>query len=317
MKKASALMMVALMAALALSCRKEEVAQTAPPAQETPSASPVSYTAEIEAWQKRRQDNLRKEDSWFTVVGLWWLNEGKNAFGSDQKNPVKLPAGKGPALAGTFTLDKGKLRIDADPAAGIITTDGKPVTTLDLKTDADGDPTELHMGRVSFYAIKRDDRVAIRVKDPDSEARKNFKGLEYYPIDPAYRIEARWEPYNPPKKVAIDNVVGQRIEYDVPGAIVFELDGKTHRIDPIVEEGDDQLFVIFGDETNGPETYPAGRYLYTDVAKDGKVLLDLNKAYNPPCAFTDFATCPLPPRQNRLAVHIRAGEKKYALHPAG
>jgi len=182
-----------------------------------------------------------------------------------------------------------------------------------LLADADENgPTIVQMGSVRFNVIKRGDRYGLRVKDAEAETRTHFKGLEYYPIDPKWHVEARFEAYHPPKKIPITDVTGMTSDSISPGAIVFDLDGEEYRIDPILEEGSTDYFIIFRDATSKDTTYPAGRYLYAAPPKDGKMIVDFNKAYNPPCAFTPFATCPLPPLQNRLPFRIEAGEKKYA-----
>ena len=170
---------------------------------------------------------------------------------------------------------------------------------------------------MTYTVIKRSDksgdRFGIRMKDPESEARKNFKGLEYFPPDPEFSVVATFEPYNPPKKIAITNVLGMTSEETSTGALAFTLKGQTYRIDPILEQGETDLFIIFKDATSGHETYGAARYVYAHPPDaSGKTVLDFNHAYNPPCAFTPYATCPLPPPQNRLPVRIEAGEKKYA-----
>ena len=213
------------------------------------------------------------------------------------------------------TLAGARATLQPDPA---MTIDGKPVAVpVELKDDADATPTVVHVGSLTFLFIKRADkngeRYALRVKDPNADARKNFKGLDYFPADAKYRVEARFEPYNPPKKVAITNVLGMVSDETSPGVLVFNLDGKEYRIEPILEQGEKDLFLIFRDGTSGHETYGAARYLYAHPAgKDGKTIVDFNHAYNPPCAFTPYATCPLPPPQNRLPIRIEAGEKKYA-----
>ena len=201
----------------------------------------------------------------------------------------------------------------AHPAVEI-TAAGVPVTSLDLKDDTeDRGPTILKFGTLLLNVIKRGDRVGVRVKDSDSRTRREFKGLEYYPIDPKWRIEARFEPYQPPKIIPITNVLSMTDDETSPGALVFEVGGTTYRVDPILEKGETDLFVIIADGTTGKETYGAGRYLYVSPPdKSGKVVIDFNKAYSPPCAFTNYATCPLPPPQNRLPFRIEAGEKKYA-----
>lgn len=272
----------------------------------------ATYRQEIQKWQNDRLSSLTKNDGWLTLVGLFWLNEGENKFGSDAKNPVVLPKDKAPVVAGSFLLEKGRVRLIA--RAGVeITTDDKLVSTLDLKDDNDaGGPTILKLGSLLINVVKRGERIGVRVKDTESRTQREFKGLEYYPIEPKWRIEARFEPYQPPKTIPITNVLSMTDDETSPGALAFDLDGKTYRIDPILEKGETDLFVMIADETTGKETYGAGRYLYVsppDVT--GKVVIDFNKAYSPPCAFTNYATCPLPPRQNHLPLRIDAGEKKY------
>ena len=283
----------------------------------------AAQKAEIQKWQSERLASLTKDDGWLTLVGLFWLNEGENKFGSDAKNAVVLPKDKAPAVAGSLWLEKGHVRLTARPEAKIslaprpgvaVTPDNKPVTALDLKDDNDDNgPTILKLGTLLINVIKRGERIGVRVKDTESQTRREFKGLEYYPIEPKWRIEARFEPCQPAKTIPITNVLGMTDDETSPGAFAFEVDGKTYRIDPILEKGETDLFVMIADETTGKETYGAGRYLYvTPPDATGKVVIDFNKTYSPPCAFTNFATCPLPPRQNHLPFRIDAGEKKYA-----
>jgi uncharacterized protein len=281
------------------------------------SAAPVfdaaAHKQEIEKWQSNRLAGLKKEDGWLSLIGLFWLDEGENKFGSDPSNKVTLPKDQAPALAGTFKLDQGQVRLNARPGLAI-TTGGQPVSQMDLKDDNDDSgPTILKLGTLIINVVKRGERLGIRVKDTASRTRQEFKGLDYFPIDPKWRIEARFEPYQPPKIIPIDNVVNMTDNETSPGALAFEVNGKTYRIDPILEKGETDYFVMIADQTTGGETYGAGRYLYVAPPDaSGKVIIDFNKAYSPPCAFTGFATCPLPPRQNHLPLRIEAGEKKYA-----
>lgn len=273
----------------------------------------VDVKTEVEEWQKKRLTNLQKEDSWLTLVGFAWLKEGQNKFGSDETSDVPFPA-SAPKYCGSIWLEKGKARIEVAKDVPITNND-KPVTTMPLLADVDPEgPTILNLGSLNFYVIQRVGKYAIRIKDSQAPALKNFKGLDYFPIDPKLHIEAKWEPYNPPKKIRIVNILGQLEDYPCPGAIVFQIDGKTYRLEPVLEGDDPQLFIMFADKTNGKETYGAGRFLYADPAVDGKVILDFNKAYNPPCAFSPYATCPLPPPQNKLPIRIEAGEKSYKQH---
>ena len=272
-----------------------------------------SYKKEIEKWQSDRIATLTKQDGWLSLIGLYWLKEGENKFGSSEANPIRLPKNRAPLVAGTLWLENGQVRMTAHPAVEI-TVGGTPVTTLALKDDTEnGGPTVLKFGTLLINVIKRGDRVGVRVKDTDSRTRREFKGLEYYPINPKWQVEARLEPYQPQKIIPITNVLSMTDDEISPGALAFEVDGTTYRVDPILEKGETDLFVIIADGTTGKETYGAGRYLYVSPPdKAGKVVIDFNKAYSPPCAFTNYATCPLPPPQNHLPFRIEAGEKKYS-----
>jgi uncharacterized protein len=264
-----------------------------------PEEKPVdaAWVDEVKKWQTNRAERLKKEDSWLTLAGLDWMKEGKN------------PA---PKSSGMLMLHAGKVTFT--PVADV-TIDGKPVTgSVQLLADADEKgPTIVQFGTIRFNIIKRGDRYGVRVKDSQAPKRLNFAGLDYYPVDPKWRVEAKFEAYHPPKSIAITDVTGMTSSNVAPGALVFEVDGKEYRIDPILEEGSDEFFIIFKDETSKDSTYQAGRYLYTKKpGADGKVIVDFNKAYNPPCVFTPYATCPLPPPQNRLPIRVEAGEKRYA-----
>lgn len=282
---------------------------------ETPAApasfDPAAHRAEIEAWQKRRSERLQAEDGWLTLVGLHWIEEGKSRIGSAAGNDVVLAAAAPPSV-GTIMLKAGKTTFE--PATAV-TIDGAPVQgSVELRDDHhESGPTIVQMGTMRFNVIRRGDRYGLRVKDANADSRVHFQGLQYFPIDSKWRVEARLEPHDPPKTIKIIDVTGMTTENASPGTLVFTIDGQEHRIDPIIEEGSDELFLIFRDATSRDTTYQAGRYLYTPMpGPDGKVIVDFNRAYNPPCAFTDFATCPLPPEQNRLPIRIEAGEKRYA-----
>jgi uncharacterized protein (DUF1684 family) len=274
---------------------------------------PAAYRKEIETWRQERLTSLKKEDGWLTLVGLYWLKPGENRFGSDPGNPVILPAGKAPAVAGTLTREGDAVRLNVQPGVPL-TADGKPPTPgMKLSVDADGKPTLLQLGSLNFHLIKRGDRLGVRIKDKASPMRASFKGIDEYPIRPEWRVVARFEPYKD-KKIPIANIIGQVEDSPSPGAVVFDWRGKTYRIDALEGGDDGSLFLVFGDQTNGKETYGAGRFLDTAPPKDGKVVVDFNTAYNPPCAFTTFATCPLPPAENKLALKVEAGEKKFGSH---
>lgn len=272
-----------------------------------------SQRRKYEEWKAKRADRLRSPNGWLTLVGLFWLQPGENAFGSAASNPIVLPAEKTPPVAGSLVLQKdGRVRLEPRKDSGL-TVEGRPAAEpVVLKSDAEGEPTTLRIGSVAFYVIKRGDKLGVRVKDGESEALKNFRGLDYFPFDPKWQIVAHLEPYDPPKKIEVLNVLGQVEDMPSPGALVFTAGGQRQRLEPVLEKGSTDLFVIFADATSGKETYGAGRFLYASPADaGGNVVLDFNQAYNPPCAFTRFATCPLPPPQNRLRVRVEAGEKKF------
>jgi uncharacterized protein len=271
-----------------------------------------TFPADIQKYRSDREARLRREDGWLTLVGLFWLDPGANTFGSAKTNKIVMPA-KAPAQMGTLSLAGDHVTLTPDPSAAL-SVDGKRVTApVELLPDTnEKGPTRVNVGGMHFLVIKRGERYGIRVRDPENPARVHFKGLDFYEPDPRWRVTARVEPHDPPRKISITNIVGMTSEEASPGSLVFDLNGQTYRLDPILEEGSDDLFIIFRDATSRDSTYPAGRYLYASPpGPDGKVILDFNKAYNPPCAFTPFATCPLPPLQNRLPVRVEAGEKKY------
>ena len=270
----------------------------------------TSHAAEIDAWRARRVARLTAPDGWLSVVGLSWLEEGENSVGSAPGARVALPS-RAPARVGTIRLESGRAVFTASPGVAA-EIEGRPAAgATPLKSDADGGPTAVTAAGVSFYPISRQGKLAIRVKDPESEARRSFRGLEYFPVDSSWRVEARVEPPADAGRISVPNVLGTDTSEASPGTLVFERGGATYRLTPVLEEGETDWFVIFGDATNGRDTYGAGRFLYVAPAKDGRTVIDFNKAYNPPCVFTDYATCPLPPPGNRLPIRVEAGEKEY------
>jgi len=279
-----------------------------------PAADP-EYRAGIEKWRQQREARLKAEDGWLAVAGLFWLEEGANRFGSGPDNAIVLPAGAAPAVAGTFELRQGKVGVRLEPGV-TVTVAGQPVTAMALRSDDPGPPDVLRLGRLTLHVIARSGKYGIRMKDPESETRRTFAGLQWFPIRDDLRLEARFVPWPSPRTIAIPNVLGQVNDLPSPGYAEFTLAGRTLRLEPVIEEpGAEELFFIFRDQTAGKETYPAGRFLYAPMPRDGRVVLDFNKAYSPPCAFTAFATCPLPPPQNRLPIRIEAGEKNPHGHP--
>lgn len=286
------------------------------PAAEAPAPAPAAaadpqHVREIEEWRAKRDARLRSDDSWLTLAGLFWLKPGDNRFGSAADNEILLPA-SAPAHAGALAVEGEQVTLRAETGAGV-QIDGKEVTTAALVSDKAADPTVVRIGPVSFYVIVREGKLAARVKDNESAVRKNFTGMEYFPVSDKWRVTARLEPYVPEKTIPVPNIFGRLEDSKSPGALVFEIDGKTYRLDPVWEEGSTDYFILFGDQTNGKDTYGGGRQLYAAPAgPDGTTIVDFNKAYNLPCVFTPYATCPLPPPQNKLALRVEAGEKRYA-----
>jgi hypothetical protein len=283
-----------------------------PPMTKPSEPKPSTLEQEIRAWHKKRVENLTSPDGWLSLVGLHWLKEGDNAFGSSADNHLVFPAGT-PTRIGTLTLKGGKVTLTVAPGVSLL-KDGQPFSGGPLRPEVEGREDVLSLGTLRFYLIRRGEQFGLRVKDSEAEARKKFHGIPTYPVSEAWRIEGRFEPVNPPRKVPVPNVLGTVEELISPGTLVFTVNGQEYRLEPVQEPGATQLFIIFGDLTNRTDTYGAGRFLYTDPPKDGKVVLDFNRAYNPPCAFSPYATCPLPPPQNRLKLRVEAGEKRYGDH---
>ncbi|HEX8335479.1 MAG TPA: DUF1684 domain-containing protein [Pyrinomonadaceae bacterium] len=301
--------LVVLAAALSLcaACARVEEPAKPQPAASTPAAS---YEQGLEEWKAKRLASLKSEDGWLSLIGLFWLKEGENRFGSDPTYEIVLPDGKAPRHAGTLRLAAGRVTLEANPDANITSKGQRVSGALELRSDEGGEPTVLDMGSLRFNVVKRGERLGLRVKDRENPARAEFKGTDYYPAERKWVVGARFEPYDPPKRVPILNVLDMTTEEISPGALAFEVDGRPYKLEALKEQGSEQFFIIFADQTSGKETYGAGRYLYADPpGADGRVTLDFNRAYSPPCAFTKYATCPLPPPQNRLPLSVEAGER--------
>lgn len=268
-------------------------------------------------WREARLARLQAPDGWLSLVGLHWLKRGNSYVGSGATKGVRLAVG--PEELGLLSVERdGTVRFRA--TAPGVTIDGKPATSASvvLRSDADeGGATVVgfNQGDASFILLKRGPNYALRVRDALAPTRTNFPGLDYFEIDPAFRFDARFEPHPEGSTIGIVNVLGIEEQMANPGAVVFEKEGREFRLEA-VDEGDGRLFLIFADRTSGHETYAAARFLYADPpGASGRTVVDFNRAYNPPCAFTDYSTCPLPPPSNRLDLRIEAGEKK-PLKPA-
>lgn len=277
-----------------------------------------SWTQELLDWRVKHVADLRKPDGWLSLAGLDWLAVGDNSFGGAADNKIHL-AGAPPHL-GVLQLKEAAVRL-VEPAGGFpagFLVAGASATAQVLRIDADNDKHAVHMtvGTLNMYAIRRADRFALRVKDSKSQALREFQGLRWYEPDAAYRVTAKWIPYNPVKKMTLLHMTGTSYEAPVPGVAEFQLSGTTYRLEPVLEEDPPKLFFILRDTTSTSTTYGASRFLYTglpsgDVAQPGELVLDFNHLENPPCAYTPFATCPLPPVGNRLPIALPVGELRY------
>jgi uncharacterized protein (DUF1684 family) len=278
---------------------------------EAPPPVDPAYAAEIEEWRSKRLARLTADNGWLTLTGLYWLEQGENLFGSADDNAVVLPDESLPGVVGLLVLDAdGVVTAIAEAGAGVNVND-EPLTEIRLKTDAEGAPDIVTAGRIRFYIIDREGRLAARVKDPEATARTTFTGIEHFPIDESLRVEARLEPYDSPREVAVPTELGEDATYVAPGVLHFIIDGEEQSLEPYFSGPENErYFLIFRDGTSAVTTYGAGRFLYASaVGEGGTTVLDFNLAYNPPCAFTPYATCPLPPPQNWLQTPIEAGEK--------
>jgi len=275
-----------------------------------PEVQSPAYQQDYAKWRKELDDSRRQ--NWLTLVGLFWLREGDNRVGGDQKDEVPLPAAKAPDQVGVIEFHSGHAVFKALPSAKVTNGD-KPVRTIELLPDTTGKPTVLQLGDLRFHLIQREQKFGIRVKDSHSPALADFKATDFYSLNDNYMVEANFIPYDKPRKVAIPTVLGQDAQMDSPGEVEFTLNGKKIRLQALTEGSPDLTFII-KDQTSGKGTYPAGRFLDADPPKDGKVTIDFNRAYNPPCAFTAYATCPLPPKQNWLPTAVEAGEKYSGHH---
>ncbi len=273
----------------------------------TTAANASNYQQSVENWRHDYEAKLTSDTGWLTVSGLFWLRDGENSFGSDPKNHIVLPA-PAPAFAGVFAFHDGKTSVRLNQGVQA-TMNGKPVQSADLRPDSRED--RLVLGDLTLYVHTSGGRFAIRLKDKNSQLRKNFTGLNWFPIDPAYHVKANYVAYPAPKELDSQNVLGDAIKLKIIGYVTFSLKGREIRLEAEENDSAPGLFIVFRDLTSGKLTYPASRFLDTDVPKDGAVELDFNEAYNPPCAYNPFTTCPLPLPGNRLQIEIPVGEKLY------
>jgi uncharacterized protein len=269
-----------------------------------------AYLQALAAWRQEREAGLKADNGWLTVAGLFFLNQGKNTFGSGPLNDIVLPS-SAPAEAGTFEFDGKKVVMRAKAP---LTVNGTEATVAELHPAAGGHQADqLTIGPLTLFVHLSGDRLAIRLRDKNSDIRRNFTGLKWFAPNEAYKVTARFEPYAVPKVVKVPNILGDLETYTAPGLVAFTLNGQEHKLEAFESGSGDRkrFFIVFRDLTSGKETYPSARFLYADLPVNGQTTLDFNKAYNPPCAFNPYTTCPLPSEQNRLRVRIEAGELDY------
>jgi uncharacterized protein (DUF1684 family) len=278
--------------------------------------SDAGYSAEVERWRAARDVRLRAPDGWLALVGLVWLKPGQNRFGSARDNDVHLPEPV-PAHAGAFLLDGRKVTLVVEPGAAL-TQNGSPPKPGPFRTDGGPSPDVLASGTVTWQVIERGDRLGVRIKDSASPARRSFAGSRWYAIDPAWRVVGKLVPHASPTKIVVPDASGGKQALESPGTLELTLAGKPVRLDPVLDGDDpaDQM-IVFRDLTSGRETYGGGRFARALRQPDGTFVVDFNRAYFPPCAFTPYATCPLPPDQNRLKIEVRAGQKNDETTEAG
>jgi uncharacterized protein (DUF1684 family) len=270
-----------------------------------------SYRQSVEKWRMDYQAELTSDTGWLTVSGLFWLKEGDNRLGSDPANDIVLPP-SAPAHVGVLTYHEGKTSVRVDPGIEVL-RDGKPVRTAELKPDARED--YLVLGDLTLYIHASGERLALRLRDKNSQLRKNFTGLNWFPINDEYAVSGVYVPYEAPKKLDSENVMGDAIKLTITGYVEFSLKGQSYRLAAGPQSSGKSLFIVFRDLTSGKETYPASRFLDigppNGATQGGPVQVDFNKAYNPPCAYNPNTTCPLPLPGNRMKIEIPAGEKLY------
>lgn len=275
------------------------------------AVDPAAHREAVVQQRAAREQRLRDPMGWLSLVGLHWLEPGRHAFGASEANAVVLRAEEGvvPPVAGTLEVTDGPVLVHPAPGASI-TVDGRPVADgTQLFDDEHETPTVLELASLRLVLIRRGGRPGLRVRDTSARALRTFTGLDYFAIDPRWRLTGRLLRAEPGATIPVPDVLGNLLDSPTPGVVEFEAEGRTHRLDAL-DGMPGHLWLVFGDLTNGHETYSGGRFLVTGaVGPDDSVEIDFNLAYNPPCVFSPYATCPLPSADNRLPVRIDAGEK--------
>jgi uncharacterized protein len=279
-------------------------------------AADAEYVKSVQEWRTKAEQGLKRDNGWLTLAGRFVMKPGANTFGTAENNDIVFPKGLGPDRMGTLNVEPGKVTLTLAPGY-TMEKDGMPFTERVMGTNLDKRDW-VSDKRIAFHVIEREGKYILRLADNQSEVRKSFQGRVWYDVNEAYRVKAKFVPYNPPRKIPIVNILDEVSDEPSPGYVEFKVNGKTQRLD-VVGDDKDGLFIILKDATAGKTTYGAGRFLYsTPRPKPNETfVLDLNRAYNPPCAFSEFTTCPLPPKQNILKTRIEAGEKYPPRKAAG
>jgi len=276
-----------------------------------PIQDPASYIASVEQWQQDRLEGLKGKDGWLNLAGIYWLKDGVQTFGSDSSNDIVFPA-KAPAFMGSLTLKDALVHLEVNKEVELF-FENEAVTELELSYDSSVNPSYITHGDLAWYVMKRHHSLAIRLRDYKNPAIDALDHIPSYPIDPDYVVEAKLIPFDEVKTITVQTPFQDYSQdYECPGELHFRLRGKKLKLLPF--SSGDEYFIILSDLTSAMETYGAGRFMYASPDSGGRILLDFNKAYNPPCALTEFAACPMPPKENQLAVKIEAGEKVIPLH---
>jgi len=270
----------------------------------------ASYVKSIEEWQTQRLERLKSKNGWLSLSGLFWLEEGENSFGSDPENDLIFPE-KADAVCGTLVLNNGSVTLRVVEGVGISVKDSL-ITEMGLIDDHSENTTRLQQGDLAWYIIKRGDRYGIRLRDHKHPRIDELNHIPSYPIQTSYVVEATLDAFDSPRTMTVATPLeGFTESYECPGILNFRVNGKKLTLHPFTSG--DGYFLVIADETSGLDTYGGGRFMYAMPDSSGRIILDFNKAYNPPCAFSPFATCPMPPRENFLPAAIEAGEKSVHL----
>lgn len=268
------------------------------------------YSESIIKWRAQREASISAPYGWLSTAGLFWLQQGENPLGSNPTDPIHLPLNAGSAEQGSFFLEGDQVRLVSLPGCDVF-MDGERIRAAQIHFEDDSSP-EIRIGELKLFVIRRGSRYGVRIFNPQNPGRLAFSGLNWFPVSEEYVFQADFKPFHAMRKIQIVNVLGDLEEMDSPGLLELTLQDRPCNLLPVLS-GDRRFWLIFRDRTNGSDTYPGGRFLMVDEPIEGKTVVDFNKAYNPPCAYTEFATCPLPPPENRIDFPINAGEKKY--HP--